>query len=227
MTPLCPQNFNCTMGDISGESAGHARTRIFLAYRSCVQILATCGHASSCCTLRWWSWMNGTTMGLRISFHGLTVHSKLNQNAPVFVAHTVTPPPPWATRSKTLTSAKCSPSQCCLPYLPVQNLDWSVKTTVQSKPHRKWAFPTQVNFNEELHLSPVRMMRMQMSFAEMVSGSLWRCFLVSQTYCCSSCPGSWSQTILEVKVLHEQVLGRCVYTWSAAGWASQFSEMPL
>lgn len=66
MPPLCPQDFNCTTGDISGESAGHARTRIFSTSISCVQILATCDHASSCCTLRWWSCMNGATMGLRI-----------------------------------------------------------------------------------------------------------------------------------------------------------------
>lgn len=72
MTPLCPLDFNCPTGDISGESAGHARTRIFSASISCVQILATRGHASSCCTLRWWSWMNGTTMGLRISCHSIT-----------------------------------------------------------------------------------------------------------------------------------------------------------
>ncbi len=32
-----------------------------------VQTLATWGRALSCCNMRWWSWMNGTTMGLRIS----------------------------------------------------------------------------------------------------------------------------------------------------------------
>ncbi len=37
------------------------------ASRNCVQILATWGRALSCCNMRWWSWMNGTTMGLRIS----------------------------------------------------------------------------------------------------------------------------------------------------------------
>ncbi len=57
----------CSMGDMSGEYAGHARTGMFSAYRNCVQILATWGRALSCCNMRWWSWMNGTTMGLRIS----------------------------------------------------------------------------------------------------------------------------------------------------------------
>ncbi len=49
------------------EYAGHAITGMFLASRNCVQILATWGRALSCCNMRWWSWMNGTTMGLRIS----------------------------------------------------------------------------------------------------------------------------------------------------------------
>ncbi len=57
----------CSMGDVSGEYAGHARTGMFSASRNCVQILATWGRALSCCNMRWWSWMNGTTMGLRIS----------------------------------------------------------------------------------------------------------------------------------------------------------------
>ncbi len=55
---------------------------------------------------------------------------------------------------------------------------------------------------------------MQMSFAEMVSDSLCRNSLVMQTDCCSSCPGGWSQTILEVKMLDVEVLGWCGYTWS-------------
>ncbi len=60
----------CSMGDMSGEYAGHARTGMFSASRNCVQILATLGHALSCCNMRWWSWTNGTTMGLRISKNG-------------------------------------------------------------------------------------------------------------------------------------------------------------
>ncbi len=57
----------CSMGDMSGEYAGHARTGMFSASRNCVEILATWGRALSCCNMSWWSWMNGTTMGLRIS----------------------------------------------------------------------------------------------------------------------------------------------------------------
>ncbi len=55
----------CSM---SGEYAGHA---MFSASRNCAQILATWGCALSCCNMRWWLWMNGTTMGLRISLRYL------------------------------------------------------------------------------------------------------------------------------------------------------------
>ncbi len=72
---------------------------------------------------------------------------------------------------------------------------------------------------------------MQMSFPEMVSDSLCRNSLVMQTDCCSSCPGGWSQTILEVKMLDVEVLGCCGYTWSAVvrpvGCTAKFSETPL
>ncbi len=37
----------CSMGDMSGEYAGHARTGMFSASRNCVQILATWGRALS------------------------------------------------------------------------------------------------------------------------------------------------------------------------------------
>ncbi len=56
----------CSMGDMSGEYASHAITGKFSASRNCVQILATWGRALSCCNMRWWFWMNSTTMGLRI-----------------------------------------------------------------------------------------------------------------------------------------------------------------
>ncbi len=58
----------CSMGDMSGEYAGHWRTGMFSASRNCVQIMGpTWGRVLSCCNMRWWSWMNGTIMGLRLS----------------------------------------------------------------------------------------------------------------------------------------------------------------
>ncbi len=56
---------------------------------------------------------------------------------------------------------------------------------------------------------------MHISFPETVSDSLCRNYLVMQTDCCSSCPGGWFQTILEVKMLDVEVLGCCGYMWSA------------
>ncbi len=61
----------------------------------------------------------------------------------------------------------------------------------------------------------MRMMSMQMSFPETVFDSLCRIYLAMQTDCCSSWPGGWAQTILEVKMLDVEVLGWCGYTWSA------------
>ncbi len=76
--------------------------------------------------------------------------------------------------------------------------------------------------------TPMRTTSMQMSFPETVSDSLCRNSLVMQTDCCSSCPGGWSQTILEVKMLDVEVLGLCGYTWSAVvrpvGCTAKFSE---
>jgi hypothetical protein len=40
----------CSMGDMSGEYAGHGRTGTFSASRKCVQVLATWG-----CALSWWN----------------------------------------------------------------------------------------------------------------------------------------------------------------------------
>ncbi len=69
----------CSMGHMSGEHADHARTGMFSASRNCVQILATWGHGLSCCKMRWWSWMNGTTMSLRISSQYLCIQNAINK----------------------------------------------------------------------------------------------------------------------------------------------------
>ncbi len=42
----------CSMGDMSGEYAGHAITGMFSASRNCVQILVTWGRALKCCNMR-------------------------------------------------------------------------------------------------------------------------------------------------------------------------------
>ncbi len=92
---------------------------------------------------------------------------------------------------------------------------------------------TQDGYDDELQSGrdPDEDDEQQMSFPEMVSDSLCRNYLVMQTDCCSSCPGGWSQTILEVKMLDQEVLGWCGYTWSAVvrpvGCTAKFSETSL
>ncbi len=60
----------CSMGDMSGEYAGHTRTGMLSASRNCVQILATWVHALSCCNMRWccgWmaqQWASGSHHGI-------------------------------------------------------------------------------------------------------------------------------------------------------------------
>ncbi len=72
----------CSMGDMSGEYAGHARTGMFSASRNYVQIFTTWGRALSCCNMRWWSWMNGTTIDLRISSRYLCIQNAINKMHP-------------------------------------------------------------------------------------------------------------------------------------------------
>ncbi len=111
--------------------------------------------------------------------------------------------------SKPLTHT--TPYTHCLPSaLYSINRDSSVKRTpLQSaRRHRMWAF---------CHSSQLRRrtaVRSRHRWGR--RASRWtslRNSLVLQTYCCSSCPGGWSQTILEVKMLDVEVLGWCGYTW--------------
>ncbi len=74
----------CSMDDMSGEYAGHPRTGMFSASSNCVHILATWGRALSCCNMRWWSWMNGTTMGLRISSIKCTCSLSITNACPYY-----------------------------------------------------------------------------------------------------------------------------------------------
>ncbi len=77
----------------------------------------------------------------------------------------------------------------------------------------------------------MRTTSIQMSLPETVYDSLCINYLVMQTDCCSSCPGGWPQTILEVKMLDVEVLEWCAYSWSAVvkpvGCTDKFSEMSL
>ncbi len=93
--------------------------------------------------------------------------------------------------------------------------------------------PTQVGYDNELQSGrdPDEDDEHADELPETISDSLCRNSLVMQTDCCSSCPGVWSQTILEVKILDVEVLGWCGYTWSTVvrpvGCTAKFSETPL
>ncbi len=152
-------------------------------------------YALSCCNMRWWSWMKGTTMGLRISSRYLCAFKMpsikctcdrffFHNTTP---AHTITPPPPWATRSTTLTSANCSPTRRhtrCLPsVLYSENRGLSVKRT----PLQECQMPSNMSIcplksitmkNSSQVETPMRTTSMQMSFPETVSDSLCRNSLV-------------------------------------------------
>ncbi len=168
-----------------GEYAGHARTGMFSFSRNCIQILATWGRALSCCNMRWWSWMNSTSMGPS------TVKFK-----PGFIR-------------EENTSPKCQ-TPSIVSICPLKLFTMTNCSQVET---------------------PMRTTSMQMSFPETVSDSLCRNYFVMQNDCCSSCSGGWSQTILEVKMLDVEVLGWCVYTWSAVvrpvGYTAKFSGTPL
>ncbi len=92
----------CSISDLSSEYAGHPRTGMFSVSSNCVQILATWSRALSCCNMRWWSWMNGTTMGLRISSRFLCAFK--------MPSISITYACPSANRSPTRRHTRCLPS---------------------------------------------------------------------------------------------------------------------
>ncbi len=128
------------------------------------------------------------------------------------------------------------------PYTAVYHLPCTVKTGIHREENTssKYQTPSNVSIfplksvtstNYSQVETPMRMTSMQVSFPETVSDSLCRNSLVMQTDCCRSCPGGWSQTILEVKMLDVEVLGWCGYTRSVVvrlvGCTAKFSETPL
>ncbi len=229
---------------MSGENAGYARTGMFSASRNCVQILATWSRALSCCNMRWWSWMNGTTMGLRISSH-LCIQNAINkmQLCSLYITNACPYHNPTATMGHSIHNVDISkPLTHKTPYTlsaicPVQ---WKPGFICEENTSLKCQTPSNVSIfpfksvtttNCSQVETPIRTTSMQMSFPETVSDSLCRNSLVIQTDCCSICPGGWSQTISEVKMLDVDVLGWCGYTWSAVvrpvGCTAKFSETPL
>lgn len=190
----------------------YKRTWMFSASRNCVQLLATGGRAVPCCTLRWWSWMNGTAVGLRICSRCLCAFTILaDKNAPVlsirYTCPHITPPPPRAAPSTTLTSANRSPTRgrarCHLPH------------TVKTRIHPWWEHLSKVPGAIECEHWPT-----QVSYANKLwsgldpdedgehADELLRRFPTVQTV------AVWSQNISEVNMLDVEALAGMV----TPGW---------
>ncbi len=130
-----------SMGDMSGEFAGHARTGMFSASRNCVQILATWGRALSCCN-------NGPQDLNTVS---LCIQNAINKMHLCLLSITYACPYPNLTTtmghsihnidiSKPITHT--TPYSCLPSTLYSENRDYSIKRTpLQSvRHHRMWAF---------------------------------------------------------------------------------------
>ncbi len=190
------------------------------------------------CIIMHSTWMNGTTMGLRILSRYLCAFKMPSMS----ITYACPYHNPTATMGHSIHKVDISkPLTHMTPYTlsaicPVQ---WKPGFILEDNSSPKCQMPSNVSIcplksvkttNCSQVENPMRMTRMQMSFPETVSDSLWNS-LVMQTDCYSSCPGGWSQTILEVKMLDVEVLGWCGYTWSAVvrpvGCSAKFSETPL
>ena len=197
----------CSMGDMSGEYAGHARTGMFSASRNCVQILATWGRALSCCNMRWWLWMNGTTMGLRISSRYLCAFKMPSIKCTCVRCHTITPPHHGPLDPRRWHQHTTHPHHATHAICPEQ---WKPGFIREENTSPACQIPSNVTIcplksvtttNCSQVETPTRTTCMQMSFPETVSDSLCRNSLVMQTDCCSSSLGGWSQMILELNML--------------------------
>ncbi len=219
----------CLMGmHMSSEYAGHARTGMFSASRNCVRILATWGQ---CIIMlqhevmvvdKWHN--NGPQDLVTIS---LCIQNALNKMHLCLLSITYAWPyhKPTATMGHSIHNVDISkPLTHMMPYMlsaicPVQ---WKPGFIHEENTSPKFQTPSNVSIcplksvtttNCSQVETLMRTMSMQMSFPEMsVYNSLCRNSLLIQTDCCSSCPGGWPQTILEVKMLDVDVLGWCGYT---------------
>lgn len=151
----------------SHEYSGHARTEMFSSARNCLQIPTTWGCALSCCNMRCWSWMTGTTTGLRISSWYLCALTIPSKNAPLFTVQNKLLPIHNVGISKLLTDTVC-------------HLSWTVKTGIHlwreelaRAPSIVSVFPFKavmmtINSKDD---TPKRTTSMQMSFSETFSGA--------------------------------------------------------
>ncbi len=201
----------CSMGDMSGEYAGHARCFHLpgIVYRS-LQHGAVHYHAVTWGDGHGWmaqQWASGPR-------HGISVQNAFKKMHLCSLSITYASPyhNPTATMGHSIhnvTSANRSPTRGHTRFLPSalysENRDSSVKRTpLQSaRCHRMWAFAhsSRLRRRTAVRLRPGRRACKWASLRRFLTVCAVRNSLVMQTDCCSSCPGGWSQTILEVKML--------------------------
>lgn len=151
--------------------------------------------------------------------------------------HTTNPLPPYVTQSTTFTSANRSPTQWNKRYHPsalnCENWDSSMKITSlqRARRHQLWTFASSSWLEQWTAGRDPDEDDKHADDPEVVSDSLCRRSLFVQTNCFSSCPGSWSQTILAVNMLDVELLGWCGYTCSVivrlVRCTAKLSETPL
>ncbi len=183
------------MGDMSGVYAGHARTGMFSASRNCVPILATWGRALSCCNMRWWSWMNGTTIGPQdLVTVSLCIQNAINKRHLCSLSITYACPyhNPTATMGHSIYNVDISkPLTHTTPYTlsAICPIQWEPGFIREENTSLKCQTPSNVSIcplklvtmmNCSQVETAMRMMSMQMSFPETVSDSLCRNSLLQQ-----------------------------------------------
>ncbi len=205
----------CSMGDMSGEYAGHARTGMFFSF----QELCTdpCNMGPCIIMLQHEvmvvdEWHNNGPQDLIMV--SLCIQNDFNKMHLCSLSITYACPyhNPTTTMGHSIHSVDFSkPLTHTTAYTlsaicPVQ---WKPGFIHEENTSPKCQTPSNVSIcplksvtttNCSQVETPMRTTSMQMSFPETVSDSLCRNSLVMQTDCCSSCPGGWSQMILEVKM---------------------------
>ncbi len=162
-------------------------------------------------------------------------------------AHSITPPPPWATWSSTLTSAKPLTHTTLYTLSAICPVQWKPRFIREENTSPKCETPSNVSIcplklitttNCSQAETPMRTTSMQMSFPETLSDSLCRNYLVMQTDCCSSCPGgSWACVVtrglrlwgqLDVMPNSLKRLWRrlMVEKWTFNSWATSLVDIP-